>query len=69
VVAGRPHWPRIAGERSAPSLLDYLRSLRYRALWRGRIQVIRGAEHAPHWQKANLFNRILWNFLQFAEVG
>jgi hypothetical protein len=33
------------------------------------IQVIRGTGHAPHWQKADLFNRILWNYLQFAEFG
>jgi len=59
----------VHGELEPFVRLDYLRSLRYRALWRGRIQVIRDAGHAPHWQKADLFNRILWNFLQSAEFG
>jgi pimeloyl-ACP methyl ester carboxylesterase len=59
----------VHGEREPFVRLDYLRSLHYRALWRSRIHVIHGAGHAPHWQKADLFNRILLTFLQFAELG
>jgi pimeloyl-ACP methyl ester carboxylesterase len=44
--------------------LDYLRSLTYRALWQNRIFVIAGAGHAPHWQCAPAFNRILTDFLR-----
>lgn len=43
--------------------LDYLRSLRYRALWKGAVQVIPGTGHAPHWERPAAFNRILSEFL------
>jgi pimeloyl-ACP methyl ester carboxylesterase len=39
-----------------------LRSLNYRALWKGRVQVIAGAGHAPHWERPSAFNRILEEF-------
>lgn len=47
--------------------LDYLRTLRYRALWRDRIYVISGAGHASHWQCPQSFNKILTEFLRTTE--
>jgi len=54
----------VHGEREPFVRLDYLRSLQYRALWGGRIFVVKGAGHAPQWQRPAIFNRILMNFLQ-----
>jgi pimeloyl-ACP methyl ester carboxylesterase len=43
--------------------LGYLRSLRYRALWKDRVHVIARAGHAPHWERPAAFNAILSDFL------
>lgn len=43
--------------------LAYLRRPAYRNLWRGEIQVIPGAGHAPHWQTPGPFNDLLLAFL------
>jgi pimeloyl-ACP methyl ester carboxylesterase len=43
--------------------LDYLQRLAYRALWRGEVQIIDDAGHAPHWQTPESFNRAMLNFL------
>jgi pimeloyl-ACP methyl ester carboxylesterase len=51
------------GEHEPFVRLDYLRSLRYRALWKNRIFIIAGAGHAPHWEKPAAFNRVLSGFL------
>lgn len=45
--------------------LDYLRAIKYRALWNKRIHVITGAGHAPHWQSPSVFNDLLRAFLTF----
>jgi len=42
---------------------DYLKSLKYRALWRKTIQFL-DAGHAPHWQRPRLFNKLLLQFLE-----
>jgi pimeloyl-ACP methyl ester carboxylesterase len=47
--------------------LDYLRSIKYRALWNKRIHVIAGAGHAPHWQSPSIFNDLLQAFLTVGE--
>jgi pimeloyl-ACP methyl ester carboxylesterase len=57
----------VHGEREPFVRLDYLRSLKYRALWKNRIFVISGAGHAPHWENPAAFNRILSGFLRFAQ--
>lgn len=57
----------VHGEADAFISLNYLRKLRYRALWRNAIQVICNAGHAPHWQCPETFNRILLEFLADAE--
>jgi pimeloyl-ACP methyl ester carboxylesterase len=56
----------VHGELDPFVKLEYLRSLRYRALWNDRVHVIRGAGHAPHWQCPDAFNRILLSFLDRA---
>jgi pimeloyl-ACP methyl ester carboxylesterase len=43
--------------------LDYLRSLRYHSLCDGKIHIVQGAGHAPHWQYPAAFNPILLRFL------
>jgi pimeloyl-ACP methyl ester carboxylesterase len=53
----------VHGELDPFVKLEYLRSLRYRALWNDRVHVIPGAGHAPHWQCPDAFNRILQSFL------
>jgi pimeloyl-ACP methyl ester carboxylesterase len=58
----------VHGEKEPFVRFDYLCSLRYRALWGDRIQVIPGAGHAPHWQEPALFNQILLHFLAFAQA-
>ncbi|MGA3308230.1 MAG: alpha/beta hydrolase [Xanthobacteraceae bacterium] len=58
----------VHGEHDPFVRLDYLRALRYRALWRNRIYLIAGAGHAPHWQCPLSFNNILLDFLGAAET-
>jgi pimeloyl-ACP methyl ester carboxylesterase len=53
----------VHGENDPFIRLDYMQSLKYRALWRDRIFVIAGAGHAPHWQCPKSFNEILLEFL------
>lgn len=53
----------VHGEMEPFVRLDYLYSLRYRALWEDRIFVIANAGHAPHWQRPSVFNSILLKFL------
>jgi pimeloyl-ACP methyl ester carboxylesterase len=55
----------VHGEREPFVRLEYLQSLRYRALWNDRIQVVPGAGHAPHWERPAAFNDILLNFQAF----
>ena len=57
----------VHGEGEPFVRLDYLQSIRYRALWHNRIHVISGAGHAPHWQTPAEFNHILLNFLDFVD--
>ncbi len=54
----------VHGEREPFVRLDYLCSLRYRALWNDRIYVIAETGHAPHWECPDAFNGVLASFLQ-----
>lgn len=47
--------------------LDYLQGLAIPSLWRGAIQVIADAGHAPHWEQPERFNALLAEFV--ADVG
>lgn len=38
-------------------------------LWRGAVQVIAGAGHAPHWETPDAFNSLLADFLAYCDAG
>ena len=42
--------------------LEFIRSLSMPSLWRGEVQVIEGAGHAPHLEQPEIFNRLLGEF-------
>lgn len=42
--------------------LSYLKGLDIPTLWRGKIQIISGAGHTPHWEQPESFNRLLTEF-------
>ncbi len=43
--------------------IDYIRSLKMPTLWRGEVQIIEGAGHAPHWERPESFNALLADFV------
>jgi pimeloyl-ACP methyl ester carboxylesterase len=43
--------------------VDYIRNLEMPTLWRGEVQIIEGAGHAPHWEQPQRFNRFLADFV------
>lgn len=43
--------------------VDYIRSLKMPTLWRGEVQIIEGAGHAPHWERPERFNALLADFV------
>jgi pimeloyl-ACP methyl ester carboxylesterase len=43
--------------------VDYIRSLQMPTLWRGEVQIIEEAGHAPHWEQAERFNALLSDFV------
>lgn len=43
--------------------LDYIQSLAMPSLWRGQIQLLDTAGHAPHLEVADVFNRLLAEFV------
>ena len=43
--------------------VDYIRSLKMPTLWRGEVQIIEGAGHAPHWEQPESFNALLADFV------
>ena len=47
--------------------LGYVQSLIIPSLWRGAIQIIADAGHAPHWEQPERFNALLAEFV--ADVG
>lgn len=65
LIAETTHKPLcvVHGENEPFVCLNYLMSIRYRALWNGSISLIRSAGHAPHWEKPNAFNAVLSSFL------
>jgi pimeloyl-ACP methyl ester carboxylesterase len=52
----------VHGTRDAFVNIDYLRSLTYRNLWRGEVQLL-DAGHAPHVERPEDFNKLLTSFL------
>jgi pimeloyl-ACP methyl ester carboxylesterase len=51
------------GEGEQLVSLDYLRTLSVPTLWRGEVQLIPGAGHAPHQETPEAFTAILGQFL------
>jgi len=43
--------------------LSYLQQLTIPALWRGRVQLIPAAGHAPHWETPSEFASLLEQFI------
>jgi pimeloyl-ACP methyl ester carboxylesterase len=43
--------------------IDYFRSLTIPSLWRGEVQIIENAGHAPHWEQPEKFNALLGEFV------
>lgn len=43
---------------------DYVMSLNYSSLWGGKVHLIKGAGHAPFWDKPEAFNALLEAFLE-----
>jgi pimeloyl-ACP methyl ester carboxylesterase len=43
--------------------VDYIRRLKMPTLWRGEVQIIEGAGHAPHWERPERFNALLSDFV------
>ncbi|MEN8251782.1 MAG: alpha/beta hydrolase [Bacteroidota bacterium] len=43
---------------------NYLKSLNIPALWRGEVQIVDNAGHAPHWENADSFNKMLFEFVE-----
>lgn len=52
----------VLGENDAVVNIDYLRGLSYANLWRGEVQIIGGAAHAPQLENPDAFNRLLAQF-------
>ena len=50
------------GEREQLVSLDYLRTLTIPALWRGEVQLVPGAGHAPHQEVPRQFAELLTDF-------
>lgn len=51
------------GERERVVRIDYLRGLNIPALWRGAVQVIGDAGHAPQWEQPAAFDALLEAFV------
>lgn len=43
--------------------VDYIRGLAMPSLWRGEVQIIEDAGHAPHWEQPEQFNALLAEFV------
>jgi len=48
---------------------DYFRGLTIPSLWRGKVQVIENAGHAPHWEQPEQFNTLLAEFVADIKLG
>ena len=53
----------LQGESEQLVSLDYLRTLAFPTLWRGSVQVIAGAGHAPHRETPEQFENLLTEFV------
>jgi len=63
VSALRQPFAILHGEADQLINLDYLRKLTFPALWRGEVQVLAGAGHAPHREAPRQFEALLSEFM------
>jgi pimeloyl-ACP methyl ester carboxylesterase len=42
----------------------YISKLAIPTLWRGELQIIKGAGHAPNWEQPEQFNAVLEEFIE-----
>lgn len=66
MTLGRP-LAILQGEGEQLVSLDYLRQLAIPSLWRGTIQIVPGAGHAPHAETPQAFTGLLEQFI--ADLG
>lgn len=52
------------GEREQLINGSYISQLEMPTLWRGAVQIISGAGHAPHWEQPEQFNALLEAFIE-----
>ena len=57
----------VQGQGEQLCSLDYLQRTPMPTLWRGQVQVIAGAGHAPQWEQPEAFNALLAAFLEECE--
>ena len=69
VAAMRVPLAVIQGEQEQLVSLDYIRRVPMPTLWRGQVQVIPNAGHAPQWEQPEAFNALLTAFLEECERG
>lgn len=54
----------LQGEKDSFMSLDYFDGLKWNSLWQDKVSVIRGAGHAPFWEKPEEYDKLLLNFLK-----
>lgn len=57
----------LQGEHEQLVSLDYLKQVSMPTLWRGQVQTVPGAGHAPHWENSEAFNALLAAFVEECE--
>lgn len=51
------------GDKDRCVKLDYLKTIKSPTLWRNEVQVISGAGHTPHWERTEVFNHLVEEFI------
>jgi len=54
----------LQGEHEQLVCLAYLKQVSMPTLWRGQVQTVPGAGHAPHWENSEAFNAMLAAFVE-----
>ena len=54
----------LQGEHEQLVSLAYLKQVSMPTLWRGQVQTVPGAGHAPHWENSEAFNAMLAAFVE-----
>lgn len=59
----------VHGEDDQLVNLAYIKGLNIPTLWRGGVQVVANAGHAPHWEQPERFNHLLEEFVEECTVA